>query len=150
MHKILINHSRTQAYFLNCVSIYHHHPFYSAKLPPFRSRDNPRAPRRRRESMGQPATGKGRRKWCNQSTPISPRRSQSPDMNASQCQMPSTPPEQTAQPAVGNASSVVKTEAVGPTISFLAPDSFSRDGGELHFASYPQQQLSYHDSLGAQ
>lgn len=93
--------------------------------------------------MGQPARGKGRRKRCNQSIPISLRRSQSPEMIASQPQMPSTPPEQNAQPAVGNASSAVETEAVDPTVKFLAPDSSSR--GELHFASYHQQQLSCHD-----
>lgn len=50
-------------------------------------------------------------------------------MIESQRQMPSTPPEQTAPPAVGNASSVVETEAVDPMASFLAPDSSSRDGG---------------------
>lgn len=31
----------------------------------------------------------------------------------------------------------------------MAPDSSSRDGNELHFATYPQHQLSYHDSFGS-
>lgn len=118
------------------------------RMLPVRSKDNPRAFERRRETMGQPARRKDRTKRWNQRTPISPR-SQPPDMIASQPQMPLTPPEQNAPPAVGNLSSAVETEAVGPTVTFLASNSPSRDGGELLFASCPQQQLGCHDSPGS-
>lgn len=56
--------------------------------------------------------------------------------------MPSTPLEQNAPQAVGNASSAVETAA-------MAPDSSSRDGDELYFVSYLQHQLSCHDSFGS-
>lgn len=117
-------------------------------MPPVRSRENPRVPSRRQECMGQPAKGKGRRKRCNQSNPISLRRSQSPDMIASQPQMPSTLPEQNAPPAVRNASSVIEAEAVDPTVSFLTGfvQSWRR---WVAFCIIPSQTVKFLDSLGA-
>lgn len=103
--------------------------------------------KRSRETMDRPAKGKGRRKRCIQSNPIPTRQSQSPDRIASQPQMPLTPPEQNALPAVRNASSAVEIEAIDFTVSFLAPDSSSRDGDEMHFVSYPQQQLICYDYI---
>lgn len=59
---------------------------------------------------------------------FSSRRSQSPDMIASKPQMPSIQLEQNAPRAGLNASSAVQTEAVEPMVSFLAPQSYRRDG----------------------
>lgn len=117
------------------LNIHRHQRLNVAKIPPVKSRDNPRASRERIESIDQPTRGKGSMEQCSQSYPLSSRSSRLPDIDKSQPKMSSTQPVQNVSSVVENLSS----EPLTPHIS-TKPSSF--DGGKLNFVSNPHQQLS--------
>lgn len=115
------------------LNIHRHQRLNVAKIPPVKSRDNPRASRERIESIDQPTRGKGSMEQCNQSYPLSPRSSQLPDVDESQPKMSSTQPVQ-------NVSSVVENLSSEPLAPHISTKPSSCDGGKL--TSNPHQQLS--------
>lgn len=117
------------------LNIHRHQRLNVAKIPPVKSRDNPRASRERIDSIDQPTRGKSSMEQCSQSYPLSPRSSQLPDVDESQPKMSSTQPVQ-------NVSSVVENLSSEPLAPHISTKPSSCDGGKFNFVSNPLQQLS--------